>query len=107
MMSAQLGRWRYWGKKALANGLDDFDMEKVIALSLTPEAGAVLVYEREERQIVGISEPRGTIAAKDAESWVEHHKQYQRLYDFLGEDNGGEIRKKASLSIGSGGSWFA
>ena len=107
-ISPQLDRWRYFGMRPLADHLNTLNIVKPIALSLAPEGGAVFVYENETGgQSIGISEPARPTKGEIPESWTENHEQYRALYNFLGADPNGELRKKVSLSIGSGGSWFA
>lgn len=109
-MSPSLTRWRYHGRQQLANAFDDFRISRPIAVGLTPEGGAVLVYENnEEKDRVASFSPNRDIHSSKAKEWADHHEQYRKLYDFLllqdGEDR--EVGRKVSMCIGNAGSWFA
>lgn len=107
-MSASLGRWRYWGKKQIADSFDENDINTPIAVAFSAEGDYVFVYEESDGSMtVSHSQHNKMISSRDAAAFVEARKQYSKLYDFVRFEKENDVRRMVSFSIGPGGSWFA
>ncbi|EMD00655.1 hypothetical protein BAUCODRAFT_29004 [Baudoinia panamericana UAMH 10762] len=89
--------------------MKDVLMERCVAATLMPEGGYIVVYESSSDGSIDMQRlwENKTIPTTEAAAWVDNHRGYKRMFDFIGEAEGTEARRDISITIGPGGSWFA
>ena len=106
-ISDSLTSWRFWGRVQLAQSFKKLEQSQPIAVALTPDHGAIMVYEDDDGIIrVNRSTAVKDISSEEARAWSKRHDRYEALAEFI-IDREGTATTDVYLSIGSNGSWFA